>query len=133
MHQKYVQKTIIIELEAPKMQNIKDKIKWFCGCLGLDSEKDKLAFEIFLYLMDANRRNEGIKTIDITKNCGVTQAAVVYHMNTFIRSGLAVKKGAKYYLRGGTLSETIDRMEDDIRKRMNLLKQIAKKIDEEII
>lgn len=133
MTQRYVRRVIIFELDAPKSPNVEDEIKWLCRCLGLDPDKDKLAFNIFLHLLDANRRNDGVKTIGITKKNKVTQAAVVYHMNLFMRSGLVVKRGPKYYLRGRTLGQTIAEMEADISKRMVLLKHIASRIDEQML
>ncbi len=133
MMQKYVRRIVIFELEAPKKPNVEEEIKWLCRCLGLEPEKDKLAFEIFLHLLDANRRGDGVKTIDITIRSNVTQAAAVYHMNMFMRSGLVVKKGAKYFLRGSTLAETFELMEADVIRKMEQLKQIAQRIDEQMV
>ncbi|VVB98427.1 Uncharacterised protein [uncultured archaeon] len=133
MTQRYVRRIIIFEVEAPKRPNVEEEIKWLCRCLGLDPDKDRLAFEIFLHLLAANRKGDGVKTIDITKNSNVTQAAVVYHMNLFMRSGLVVKRGAKYFLRGATLGETIAQMEADVMRRMDMLKAIGRRIDEQMI
>ncbi len=133
MTQRYVRRIVIFELEAPKKPNVQEEIKWLCRCLGLDPDKDRLAFEIFLHLLAANRKGDGIKTIDMTKNSNVTQAAVVYHMNMFMRSGLVEKRGAKYFLRARTLSETMAEVETDFTRRMELLKHIARNIDEQMV
>lgn len=123
----------LIEVSAPKSANIEDELKWICRCLDMEPKKDRLAFEIFLHLIAGTKKGEGIKTIDITKSAGVTQAAVVYHMNSFIDSGLAVKKGSRYFLRAPTLAQTISEMEMDISKRMRMLREIANMIDERMI
>ncbi len=133
MTRRYVRKIVIFELEAPKKPNVEEEIKWLCRCLGLDPEKDKLAFDIFLHLLAANRSGDGIKTINITRSSKVTQAAAVYHMNVFMRSGLVVKKGSKYFLRGSTLGETFELMESDVMRKMGQLRQIARRIDEQMI
>jgi len=59
----------------------------------------------------------------------VTQAAVVYHLNTFMRSGLVIKQGRNYFLRGGSLEHALEEIENDMVRRMSQLKEIAKKID----
>lgn len=133
MARRYMGRIVIFDVEAPKKPSVEEEIKWLCRCLGLEPERHKLAFDIFLHLLAANRRGDGVKTRDITMHSNVTQAAVVYHMNMFMCSGLAVKRGSKYYLRGRTLSETLAEMEADIAKRMSMLKEIGRRIDEQMV
>ncbi|MBU0585933.1 hypothetical protein KJ780_00315 [Candidatus Micrarchaeota archaeon] len=125
-----VRKVTIIELTAPTDERIDEEIKWLCRCLDINPKKNRLAFEIFLHLLDASRQGKGIKTIDLTRDLNVTQAAVVYHMNSFLDSGIVIKRGREYLLRGGNLERTIDEMQADVLRRMLLLRKIAKEIDE---
>ena len=88
-----------------------------------------LARGIFSELVKASRNNEGISSRELMEKADVTQAAVVYHLNTFMRSGLVVKQGRNYYLRGGSLEHALDEIQNDMTRRMERLKEIAKKID----
>lgn len=78
---RYIRKITIVEPGGPAPQNLEDEIRWVCRCLDLDPKRDKIAFETFLYILDASRSNKGVRTIDLTRKLDVTQAAVVYHMN----------------------------------------------------
>ncbi len=133
MRKSYLHKITIIEFNTPKSDGIDEELNWICKSFDLDPKKKKLAFEIFLYLLSASRKEEGVKTSEIMKNANVTQAAVVYHMNAFLRAGIISKKGRTYYLRGKNLSETINEIELDMMRRMHALKKIAEKIDEQIL
>ncbi|MDD5337121.1 MAG: hypothetical protein PHS02_01420 [Candidatus ainarchaeum sp.] len=130
MTDRAVQRITLVGLARPNSKDVKSELVWVCRCLDLDPSKDKLAFDIFLHLLDASRKGEGVKTIEIKRKSSVTQAAVVYHMNTFMRAGLIVRRGRVYYLRGGTLEKTVEEMEADVLRRMRLIKQMAERIDE---
>ncbi|MFA5077609.1 MAG: hypothetical protein WC488_04240 [Candidatus Micrarchaeia archaeon] len=125
-----VQKITIVGLDAPHSSDVKSELVWMCKCLDMDPKRDRLAFDIFLHLLDASRKGGGVKTIEITRTNNVTQAAVVYHMNTFMRAGLIVRRGREYYLRGGSLEKTVEEVEADMLRRMRLLRAMAGRIDE---
>lgn len=133
MAERHMHRITIIELGAPNSRSVQEELGWICRSFDLDPKRDQLAFEIFLHLLDKSRKGEGVKTIDITKTANVTQAAIVYHMNAFLNSGLVVKKGAKYYLRGGTLGGTMAEIENDMLRRMRMMREMAKRIDEQMI
>lgn len=130
MQNRYVGRITFVEVNRPRVRKTDGELDWLCRCLGIDPESDRLAYGIFRKLMDASRRNQGVRTIEITKKANVTQAAVVYHMNTFLRSGIVVRKGREYFLRGGTLEETMNELEADMTRRMRMLREMARKIDE---
>ena len=126
-------KITIVELQSPKPGNVEDEIKWLCRCLDLDPKRDKIAFQIFLHLLNASRNGKGLRSIEVTRHLNVTQAAVVYHINGFLRIGVVEKKGTEYYLRGGSLEHAVIEMEGDMIRRMRLLRQIAGRIDSELL
>ena len=98
-------------------------------CLGLGDERDQVGKLVFRALVKASRKGEGISSRDIMQLGAVTQAAIVYHLNQFKRSGLVIKEGRNYYLRGHTLEHTLEEMEGDMLRRFKRLKEIGKKID----
>lgn len=105
-------------------------LELICECFGIDSEKDRLAYEIFKEIVEAQKDERGVRTIEITKKVHVTQAAVVYHMNIFMREGLIVKEGREYRLRGRTMDQTFDELEQDMLRRLRRMREFAKRIDE---
>jgi hypothetical protein len=54
-------------------------------------------------------------------------------MNMFMRSGLIVKRGREYYLRGGSLEKAMDEIEADMVKRMRAMRLMAEHIDEMLL
>ena len=125
----YFKHIVIRYLVLPQQDDYDAELDWIFQCLGLGGETDFLARSIFSQLVKASRENKGISSRDIMEKANVTQAAVVYHLNTFIRSGLIVKQGRNYYLRGGSLEHALEEIESDMVRRMGRLKEIAKKID----
>ncbi|MFA5049992.1 MAG: hypothetical protein WC501_03210 [Candidatus Micrarchaeia archaeon] len=113
--------------------NVDKEILSIAEFFGIDPKKEKLAFTIFLYLLDSSLKNKGIKTIDIAKSEKTTQAAVVYHLNYFIGRGFVIKKRREYFLIGKTLTETIDEMVQKYLQNSDKMRKIAKIIDEHLI
>lgn len=130
---RYARKITLQETQPPRLHKADEEIAWLCKCLGMEPKKDRLAFEIFERLVEAGKKNEGVRSIEVSRGAKVTQAAVVYHINAFMRSGIIVKRGRKYFLRGGNLEETITELENDILHRMKRMREMARKIDEQMI
>jgi predicted transcriptional regulator len=121
---------IVPEIKTTPKNEPDENLAVICECFGIDPEKDKLAYEIFKEIIEAQKKDKGVRTIEITKRAHVTQAAVVYHMNTFIRNGIIIREGREYRLRGRTLDETFDELEQDMLRRMRRMRELAKRIDE---
>lgn len=106
------------------------ELEWIYRCLGLGDESDELGKQIFKQLVLASMKNEGISSREIMDKEDVTQAAIVYHLNAFIRAGLIIKVGRKYYLRAQTLENTLEEIENDVRTRLERIRKIARKVEE---
>jgi hypothetical protein len=129
MAQANVRRITIVEVSGSVPSDVPGRVVWLCRSLGLEPEHDKLAFEVFLHVLDASRKGEGVRTIEITKTAHVTQAAVVYHMNSLMSHGLIEKRGRLYYLRGGCMDSAISAMEEEFMHRMRMLRNAALTID----
>jgi len=128
---KYVRMIAIREPAKPAPRNDpQQEIEWMCECLGLGDERDQLAKEIFKSLVKAPR--EGVTTREIKDKAHVTQGAVVYHMNIFMRSGLVVKDGRRYYFMRPSLDDTLNEIEQYMIRRMNLLREMARRLEQEM-
>jgi predicted transcriptional regulator len=126
------QNAIVVAKTVKNVQKEKpdEMLATVCEFFGIDPNRDKLAYEIFTEIIVARKENKGVKTIDVTKKAHVTQAAVVYHMNTFMRNGLIIKQGTEYVLRGENLDQTFDELEQDMIRRMRRMRELAKLLDE---
>lgn len=131
MAQRRVYRQIIIRyITVPSEDDDLDAgLDFIYQCLGLGDERDEIGMMVFRALVKASRQGGGISSKDIAELSHVTQAAIIYHLNQFKRSGLVVKEGRNYYLRGHTLENTLEEMESDMTRRFERMKKIAKKID----
>ncbi len=128
---RYYRQIVIRYIAVPSAdEDIDADIDYVYQCLGLGDERDDVGRVVFRALVKSSQRGEGISSRDIMELSETSQAAVIYHLNNFQRSGLVVKDGRNYFLRGQSLSETLEEMEGDIRRRFEHLKQVARKIEE---
>lgn len=131
---KYYRQIIVRYITIAPEQREEDEenteIEYIYQCLGLGDEKDDLGREVFKALIRAGRKGEGISSRDIMQLSEVSQAAVIYHLNMFQRSGIVIKDGRNYFLRGQTLEQTLEEIENDMHRRFDQIKQIAKRVDE---
>lgn len=131
MAQRRVYRQIIIRyVTVPTEEdNLDSGLDFIYQCLGLGDERDEIGMMVFRALVKASRQGSGISSRDIAQLSHVTQAAIIYHLNQFRRTGLVVKEGRNYYLKGHTLENTLEEMESDMSRRFERMKKIAKKID----
>lgn len=97
--------------------------------LGLGDYRDEVGKLVFRAIVKATQKGEGISSKDIAMLGTVSQAAIIYHLNLFQRTGIVVKEGRSYFLRADTLEQSLDDMESDMKRRFERLKKIARKID----
>ena len=127
---RYYRQVVIRYIAVPTHEeDIDADIDYVYLCLGLGDERDDVGRIVFRALVKASMGGEGISSRDIMELSETSQAAVIYHLNNFQRSGLVVKDGRNYYLRGHTLEQTLEEMENDIMRRFEHLKSIARKIE----
>ena len=132
MTQRRVYRQIVIRYIAmPDAEdNLDEEIDWIYRCLGLGDDRDEVGKLVFRAIVKAGKAGEGISSRDIMQFGEVTQAAIIYHLNLFQRTGLVIKEGRNYFLRAPTLEQTLSEMEDDMKRRFDQLKKTAKKIDD---
>lgn len=131
VQRRYYRQIVIRYISVPvQEENADAEIDYVYQCLGLGDERDAVGRSVFRALVKAGAQGTGISSRDIMALGEVSQAAVIYHLNLFQRSGLVVKDGRMYYLRGRTLEQTLEEMESDMQRRFEHLKSVAKKIEE---
>ena len=131
VQRRYYRQIVIRYISVPAQEDNADtELEYIYQCLGLGDERDAVGRSVFHALVKASAQGTGISSRDIMQLGAVSQAAVIYHLNLFQRSGLVIKDGRMYYLRGHTLEQTLEEMENDMHRRFENLKAIARKIEE---
>ena len=127
------QRVILIFLNRPQEQSTLDEdVAWICKALGFADDEHDLATFIFKSIIHGSKTGEGITSKEIADKTQVTQAAIIYHLNLFIRTGLVVKHARQYLLRAPTLDESFEELQFDLMNRIGKMKVVAKRIDEQI-
>ena len=126
----YSRQIVIRKVDTPPEPSPESKLEWICECLGIDTD-DELAREIFKALVTASEKGQGVSTRELKEKSHVTQGAIVYHMNSFMRAGIIVKQGRMYFLRAHSLEDTIQEMEDEMINMMNRMRKIARLLEDD--
>lgn len=129
VQRRYYRQIIIRYVAVPAAEESRDaELDYIYQCLGLGDERDEVGHVVFRALVNASMRGEGISSRDLMHLSETSQAAVIYHLNLFQRSGLVLKDGRNYYLRGRTLEDTLSEMENDMHARFEHLKSVARAV-----
>jgi hypothetical protein len=130
---KYYRQIIIRYISVPtEEENTDAEIDYIYQCLGLGDERDEVGKLVFRALIKASAECEGISSRDLMELGEVSQAAVIYHLNLFQRSGLVVKEGRNYILRGYTLEQSLAEIQNDMNRRFDSLRAMAKKVEDKL-
>jgi hypothetical protein len=129
---RYYRQIVIRYIAVPREDedDVNADIDYIYQALGLGDERDDVGRGVFRALVKASQKGEGISSRDIMELSAVSQAAVIYHLNLFQRSGLVVKDGRNYILRGFSLHSALEELEADMRRRLESLKHVARKIED---
>jgi len=127
---RFYRQIVIRYVAVPAQEDDADsELNYIYQCLGLGDERDEVGRVVFRALVKASMRGEGISSRDLMHLSETSQAAVIYHLNLFQRSGLVIKDGRNYFLRGRTLEDSLGELENDMHRRFESLKVIARKIE----
>ncbi len=81
--------------------------------------------KVLRLLIEARKRGKGLTSEQISTRLNLPQSNIVYHLNKLMVGGLVVRMGRVYFLRGPTLKDTFDEVEQDIQRYFKHLKQLA--------
>ena len=127
------QRILFIFLQRPQEQSTLDEdVAWICKALGFAEDEHDLATFIFKSIINASKDAGGITSKEIADQTHVTQAAIIYHLNLFIRTGLVVKDGRLYRLRATTLDESFEELQLELMNRIDKMRAVAQRIDGQV-
>lgn len=125
-------KLTIIKAPSPGL-DVNEQLQWLGGSLGLFNprDKDKSCFRIFIVLLKTTKRQE-LSSDDIAARTGLTRGTVVHHLNKLMSAGLVESYKSRYLLRVDSLEELMDKIDQDIKRTVGDLKDIAAEIDRKL-
>lgn len=124
----------IIKAISPKTSDINVELQWLGGSLGLFSprDKDKSCFRIFIVLLRALKTNALMSSDELAVATGLTRGTVVHHLNNLMDSGLVENDRKGYKLKVDNLQELVDKVENNVKKTLNDLRDVAINIDDKM-
>ena len=122
----------IVRTNLPKSSNLNDELQFFSKSLGLfDSKRDKekSCFRIFIQLL---KTKAPLSSDEIAEKSHLSRGTVIYHIHNLVERGIVKEEKNRYLLIDTNLQNVIARMETEIARALDDLKEIARKIDREI-
>ncbi len=123
------EKIVLKSVNKPDKENVNALSEWFCAALGF-STSDDTEPKLFERLALSSIQGEGITSKHLSQELKTPRSTIIYHLNEFISSGLVVRKGTRYFLRGNDLSTTFDEIRADMQREFDRMMQIASRFDE---
>ncbi len=130
----YFYQFVVRHVRAPIEINIEKDIEWFCESFGFKEPRDNsgTAISIFRQLLKTVHDDNGLTSTQISEQVGVTRGAVLHHLEKFQDSGIIIKRGQAYSLRTINLGEMVKEVEEDIKRTLEHIHDIATEIDDQL-
>ncbi len=128
-----VRQITLKRVERPSKKGFERELERFCEAFGISPENDSLSRDILREILKKESSGrEGIRSIIISRKMHVTRGGAIYHLNRLMDTGLIVRRGRQYELRGQNLRDTVEEMEEDMRRLFKNMRRMAAEIDEEL-
>lgn len=127
----YFKEIRILNLKPVKKQPLNDDIQWFSNCLGMFNKRDKekSCFRIFIHLL---KEGGSLSSEQLAQRSNLSRATVIHHASRLMDSGLVIRKENSYILRFNNLEDLTREIEKDVYSTFKRLREVSKKIDEEL-
>ncbi|MBT3984827.1 helix-turn-helix transcriptional regulator [archaeon] len=127
------QRITIVKLK-PVEENLNKELQFLSESLGLFSERDKerSCFRIFIELLKATKKKEGLSSDELAYKLNLSRGTVVYHLTRLIGAGLVVVNDNKYSLRDKNLESTLKKMKQDFVSAYEEIENAGREIDKKL-
>ena len=127
----YLKEIRILNLKPLREQPLNEEIQWFSSCLGMFNKRDKekSCFRIFIHLL---KEGGSLSSEQLAQRSNLSRATVIHHISRLMDSGLVTKKQSGYFLRFDSLEDLIKDIEKEVASTFKRLREISKRIDEEM-
>jgi predicted transcriptional regulator len=129
-----IRQIILRKVDRPAKHGFENELGSFCEAFGIIGESEKNISKDILeeILRKESRNGQGIKSIVISRKMKVTRGGAIYNLNKLMESGLIVRNGRDYELRGQNLADTVGEMEEDMLRMFKQMRRMAQEIDREL-
>lgn len=125
-----MEKIVIKSASKPSKESIDNLSEWFCEVFDLSNKESGIEPAILRKLLESTINGEGVTSKELNKNLDVPRSTIIYHLNRFIYSGLAVRQGREYYLRSQDFASTLEDLEADMLREFKRMESFAEKLDQ---
>jgi len=116
----------------PDALDLNRELQLIAGSIGLfnQRDKDRSKYRIFIALLRAlSAPEQTLTTDDLALGLALSRATVIHHLGALIDAGIVVQYRGAYRLSVDSLSELVDKIQEDLDKTMAELRAVAKKAD----
>lgn len=126
--------TVIKFNKEPEINTLDQELQWLGTSLGLLSlrDKDRSCYRVFITLIKAAKKSEGVTSDELAFHLNLTRGTVVHHINNLIASGIVIEKNSRYHLRAENLQKLIIEMKKDVDAMYDSMLEKAQKIDDRL-
>lgn len=128
-HDARQEKIVIKTVNRPSKESTLALANWFCDVFDLSGKED-IEPELFKEIVTTSLKGIGITSKLLSEELETPRSTVIYHLNGFINSGLVIRRGRRYFLKGEDLATTLEEMQADMEREFNRLREFASKFDQ---
>lgn len=123
----------IIQAPAPSA-DLNEQLQWLGGSLGLFNERDKdrSSFRIFIILLKSAKAGGDLTSDEVAEKTDLSRGTVIHHLNKLMSAGLVENYKNKYVLRVDNMEELIRKLDEDLQKTLDTLRDVAVEIDKKL-
>ncbi len=124
------EKIVIRAVSKPDEGNPQAITDWFLESFNLSGKDDTPERKMFGTIVNNSLQGIGTTSKGLSTELKQPLSTVIYNLNKFIDSGLVVRKGREYFLRGSDFQSTIQEIQAEMFAEFNRMMQFASKLDE---
>ncbi|MGC8676023.1 MAG: hypothetical protein ACP5T3_00705 [Candidatus Micrarchaeia archaeon] len=122
-------RALLKQVDLQRSESPEAIVNMLCEALGLQS-KNHTEAEMLQNIAENSLKGTGVTSKSLSKKFGLPRSTVIYKLNYFINTGLVIRRGRQYYLRGLRLEDTIEELEAEMQAEFEKLAKLASKFDE---
>ncbi|MCL5239203.1 MAG: hypothetical protein M1286_01880 [Candidatus Marsarchaeota archaeon] len=124
------EKIVIRTIGRPLGEDADALTNWFFDSFDLSGKGDTPERTMFSRIVINSLRGVGTASKELSSDLKLPLSTVIYNLNKFIDSGLVVRKGREYYLRGSDFETTLQAIQAEMLTEFGRMMQFASKLDE---
>jgi hypothetical protein len=122
-------KIVLKEISRPAKEDANAIAEMICKAFDF-SDKDDIVPLLFRKIAESSVKGEGVTSKELSQKLRLPRSTVLYKLNYFIDTGIVVRSGRYYFLRGDSLETTLEQIQAEMEMEFSRLLKFASKFDE---